>query len=156
MSYTRRQYVEGAYEELGMANYVFDLTPEMLQSACRRLDNMMALWNSRGVRLGYPLPGSPENTELDTETGVAGAANQAIITNLSLLLAPTVGKTPSVETKVAAKASYDSLLAWLAVPRPYQLPVMPSGAGNKNWERPFTTVPIQPVLAGQDGPITFD
>ncbi|MFN9801061.1 MAG: packaged DNA stabilization gp4 family protein, partial [Bacteroidota bacterium] len=84
MSYTRRQFVEAAFEEMGMAAYTFDITPQMMESAARRLDAMMATWNARGIRIGFPLPLSPQDTDLDTETGVPDAANEAIIANLAI------------------------------------------------------------------------
>ena len=40
MGWTKRQFVTQAFEEIGLASYVFDLTPEQLQSALRRLDAM--------------------------------------------------------------------------------------------------------------------
>jgi hypothetical protein len=52
MSYSKRQFVEAAFEEIGLASYVFDLQPEQIDSACRRLDTMMAQWNAVGIRLG--------------------------------------------------------------------------------------------------------
>ena len=48
MGWTKRQFVAQAFEEIGLASYVFDLTPEQLQSALRRLDTMMAAWNALG------------------------------------------------------------------------------------------------------------
>ena len=51
MGWTKRQYIEQAFEEVGLAAYVFDLTPEQLQSALRKLDAMMAEWNAKGLRL---------------------------------------------------------------------------------------------------------
>mgnify|MGYP003525752305 CR=1 FL=1 len=55
MGWTKRQFVTQAFEEIGLAAYVFDLTPEQLQSALRRLDSMMASWNAKGIRLGYQI-----------------------------------------------------------------------------------------------------
>ena len=59
MSWTKREIVEEAYGELALAGYVFDLDPEEEQAALRKLDTMMAVWDARGVRLGYPLASSP-------------------------------------------------------------------------------------------------
>ena len=56
MGWTKRQFIEQAFEEIGLAAYVFDLTPEQLQSALRRLDAMMAGWNTNGIRIGWPMP----------------------------------------------------------------------------------------------------
>jgi len=64
MSWTKRQFITQAFEEIGLAAYVFDLTAEQLDSALRRMDSMVAGWNANGVRIGYPLPGSPEDSDL--------------------------------------------------------------------------------------------
>lgn len=157
MSWTKRQFVTQAFDEIGLAAYVFDLTPEQLQSALRRLDAMMASWNAKGIRLGYPIPSSPENSDLDEETNVPDSANEAIFTNLGARLGPAFGKIVPMETKTTAKQTYDTLLARATFPPQMQMPAnMPSGAGNKNIDRPFVTPPVDPLLAGQDGPIEFD
>jgi hypothetical protein len=46
MGWTKRQFITQAFEEIGLAAYVFDLTTEQLQSALRRMDAMVAGWNS--------------------------------------------------------------------------------------------------------------
>lgn len=159
MGWTKRQFVEQAYEEIGYASYVYDLEPEQLESAMRRLDSMMTTWNGKGIRLGYPAPGSPEYSNLDAETGVPDYANEAIYVNLALRLAPTVGKTLAMETKANAKALYNLLLQKTSLPMEQQMPkTMPAGAGHKPWRRhndPFVREPKDPLLAGDDGPIEF-
>lgn len=155
MSYTKREFVEGAYAEIGAASYVFDLSAEDLQLALRRLDSMMAEWNARGIRLGYPLPASPSDSDLDEITTVPDSANEAIITNLAVRLAPGIGKTPAIETKVAASHALDTLLARAAMPSPIQLPSMPYGAGSKQVDSTFTPAPDSPLQAGPDSEITF-
>lgn len=159
MGWTKRQFVVQAFEEIGYASYVYDLEPEQLQAALRRLDAMMATWNGKGIRLGYPVPTSPENSSLDEETGVPDSANEAIYTNLAVRIAPTVGKTTSVETRVAAKASYAVILARATQPQERQLPTtLPAGSGNKPWRNddPFTQPTEDPLSAGDDGPIDFN
>ena len=132
MGYSKRQFVAAAFEEIGLASYVFDLQPEQLQSAMRRLDAMMADWNGKGIQLGYPLPGSPQDSDLDEPSEVPDSANQAIITNLAIRIAPSYGKVVMLETKAVAKDSYNTLLSRAAMPPEQQLPgTMPSGAGNK-------------------------
>jgi len=74
MGYSKRQFVTAAFEEIGLASYVFDLNPEQMESALRRLDAMMADWNAKGIRLGYPLPSSPQNSDLDEQTNVPDSA----------------------------------------------------------------------------------
>ena len=57
MAYTKRDIVNQAFGEIGMADYVFDLQPQQLDSALRQLDMMMATWNGKGIRIGYPIFG---------------------------------------------------------------------------------------------------
>lgn len=160
MGYSKRQYVSAAFEEIGLASYVFDLQPEQLESAMRRLDALMADWNGKGIRLGYPLPGSPQDSDLDEPTLVPDSANQAIITNLAIRIAPGYGKGVMPETKAIAKDSYNTLLQRATAPIPQQLPsTMPAGSGNKPWrmnDNPFIHPPVDPALAGPDGPIQYN
>jgi len=78
MGWTKRQFVTQAFEEIGLAAYVFDLTPEQLQSALNRLDSMVASWNAKVIRLGYPISSSPQSSNLDEETNVAEGATTPI------------------------------------------------------------------------------
>jgi hypothetical protein len=160
MGYSKRQFVAAAFEEIGLASYAFDLQPQQFESALRRLDAMMASWNALGIRLGYPLPSSPQFSDLDAESEVPDSANEAIITNLAVKIAPSYGKQVMPDTKATAKETYNTLLSRAAVPMEQQLPsTMPSGAGNKPWrvyDDPFLRPPVDPVLAGQDGPIQFN
>jgi hypothetical protein len=156
MGYSKRQFVEASLEEIGLASYVFDLSPQQVESAVRRLDAQMASWNALGIRVGYPLPGSPQATGLDDETNVPDAAYEAIITNLGIKLAPSYGKTVSPDTKATAKRTYDTLLSRAAMPMEMQLPAsMPRGAGAKAYDDPFVDNPTEPILAGRDGPLEF-
>lgn len=159
MSWTKRQFVNQAFEEIGLASYVFDLQPEQLQSALRRMDAMMAAWNAKGIRVGYPIPTSPENSDLDDETGVPDAANEAIYTNLAIRIAPSFGKAVSQEAKVSARAAYDVLLMRAAVPPEMQLPgSLPAGAGNKPWryDDEYIKDPSDPLMAGADSVLDFN
>lgn len=160
MGYSKRQFVIAAFDEIGLASYVFDLQPEQLQSALNRLDAMMAEWNGKGIRLGYPLPGSPQYSDLDEPSEVPDSANEAIYTNLALKIAPSYGKQVMLETKISAKMAYNTLLSRATTPTEMQLPgTMPAGAGNKPWrnyDNPFLQRPVDPVLAGQDGPFEFN
>lgn len=159
MSWTKRQFVQQAFEEIGLASYAFDLQPEQLQSALRRMDAMMATWNAKGIRIGYPIPTSPENSYLDDETGVPDAANEAIYTNLAIRIAPSFGKAVSMEAKASARAAYDVLLMRAAVPPEMQLPgSLPAGAGNKPWRNDdeYIKDPSDPLLAGDDSVLDFN
>ena len=158
MSWTKKQFVVQAYEEIGMANYVFDLQPEQLQSAARRLDAMMALWNSKGIRIGYPITTEPEDVDLDTETNVPDAANEAIFQNLAIKLAPGLGKVVPQELKMSAADGLRTLTERGSRPANRQTPKgWPRGAGNKTWRRnsTFTQEPVEGLEAGDDSNIEF-
>ena len=160
MGWTKREFVTQAFDEIGLTSYAFDLTPDQMQSALRRLDTMIAAWNALGIRLGYPLPSNPQDSDLDEQTNVPDSSNEAIYTNLAIKLAPSYGKQVMPDTKMTAKESYNTLLSRAAMPIEQQLPgTMPSGAGNKPWrnyDTPFLRRPVDPVIAGQDGVIEYN
>ena len=159
MSWTKRQFVEQAFEEIGLASYVFDLQAEQLQAALRRLDSMMARWNALGVRIGYPLPSSPEDSDLDTETSVPDAANEAVYTNLAIGIAPTVGKQISPETRSAAGRSYKALLVSNVEIVEQQVSNLPRGAGAKPYRHTrdeFLDNPTDELAAGNDSLIDLE
>lgn len=161
MAYTKRDIITQAFDEIGLAGYVFDLQPQQLESALRRLDAMMATWNGKGIRLGYPLPSSPGSSDLDQVTDVPDAALEAMTLNLAIRIAPSYGKTVSPDTKAAAKNAYNQIIAQSAKPVEMQLDNMsiPSGAGNKGWRYyndPFLRHPTDPLTAGPDSTLDLE
>tara|TARA_R110000851_G_scaffold128501_3_gene260953 strand:+ start:729 stop:1211 length:483 start_codon:yes stop_codon:yes gene_type:complete len=154
MSYTKRQFVSAALEEIGLGAYEFDAQPEQLQSALRSLDNMLASWEAKGIRIGYPLPNNPEDSDLDEKTNVPNAANLAIIKNLGIEIAPSYGRQVSPGTTKVAKSSYNTLLAQHAQSANMQLSSnTPLGAGNKTWRNqrdPFAATPNFGIEVGDD------
>jgi len=157
MGYTKRQFVTEAYSEMGMADYVFDLTPEQLQSAVRRLDAMLAMWNGRGIRLNYLLSTDPENVNLDDETDVPDYANEAIILNLAIKIAPSHGKSLSPDTKASAKDALNTVLNYATKPLEMRYPSdMPRGAGHKSIDFPFAIPEIDNELDAPTDSIGFE
>jgi len=65
MSWTKRQLINKAFSVAGLASFVFSLTPDQLQDALLSLDSQMGTWDGQGIRVGYPLTTSPENSDLD-------------------------------------------------------------------------------------------
>ena len=160
MAWTKRDFVIHAFEEIGYASYIYDAMPEQLDSVLHTLDSMMATWNAKGIRVGFPLPSSPTDSSIDDATGVPDSCNEAIYLNLAVRIGPRFGKTVQQETKQFAKGAYDALLTKIAHPLEQQLPgTMPAGAGNKAWRtnnRPFLDKPIDPLLSGGDDEIDFN
>lgn len=157
--WTKRQFVTAAFEEIGVAVYEFDLQPEQLQSALRRLDSMMAFWNGKGIRVGYPLPSSPDDSSLDQETEVPDRFNESIISNLAIRLAPSMGKVINPATTTTAQHALDALMARAAMPGERQLPSgTPAGAGYKATSpgNEWLTGPTNSLVAGPDSELSFD
>lgn len=158
MGYTKREFITAAFEEVGLASYIFDLQPEQVQSALRKLDAMMATWNAKGIRLGYPLVSSPDDSDLDDDSNVPDSANEAVIFNLGIRLAPSFGKSVAIETRINAKLAYDALLSIACFPVEMQLPSgMPAGAGNRIFtDSKFLYGPDDAVQVGNDSLLDFD
>ena len=157
MGYTKKQIIEQAFEEMGLASYIFDLTPDQLESALRRLDLMVASWYLKNIRIGYPLPISPQNSNIDQEVDTPMQANEALVLNLAVRLAPAYGKSLSPDTKSNAKLTYDQLLIQAAAPIELQYDRnLPLGAGYKRTERVFVNMPnLDPIQVLPNGQILF-
>ena len=161
MSWTKREVVQNAFEEVGLASYAFDLQPEQMQAGLRRLDNMMATWNSRGLRIGYPLTDSPAGSDLDQDTNVTDEAIEAIVSNLAIRLAPLLGKTVSPDTKATARSAYMALLSRRStIPeRLIDVNAVPAGAGTKYWRvngDPFLQQEDRGLTVGPDAALDLE
>lgn len=157
MGWTKRQIIEQAFEEIGLASYIFDLTSDQLESALRRLDLMVYSWYQRNIRIGFPLPVSPNDSNIEQQVDVPGTANEAIVLNLAVRLAPSYGKTLAPETKATAKALYEQLLTDAAQPYEMQYEkTLPLGAGYKRTERVFVDAPnLNPIQVEQNDQALF-
>jgi hypothetical protein len=160
MSFTKQQIVEEAFGELALHGFVFTLDADTLDSAKRRLDMMLAMWNGKGIRLGYPIPSTPDASNLDDDSNLPDWAVEPIVSNLAVRLAAGYGKQIAPTTAMVAKDGYDMLAARFAMPQEVPLPTrMPVGAGNKTWRslnNRFISPPAPQVDAGPDGAIDFN
>ncbi|MEZ7524011.1 packaged DNA stabilization gp4 family protein [Burkholderia vietnamiensis] len=149
---TKRELVEAAYEEIGLAGYVFDLTDEERDTALRRLDRLASQWDAKGIRLGYNLPPSADASSLDDDAGIPDWAEQAFYTNLALRLAPTVGKQVSQDTRIAARDGYRTLLMGnYEIPQMQMPRHMPIGTGNRrNTKNQQFFAPVDRVTTTHD------
>ena len=158
--WTKRQICSEAFAELGLASYDFDLTPEEYQSALRRLDSLMAEMQQRGFSLGYALPSSPDDADLDQDSGLPDYAVSFAYLNLAVRLGPQFGKPVPQETKVAAEQAKRTVLMNFVMPPQQQYPAsVPLGAGNKVWrgsQRRFIRPPDEsPIRTGDNGNLDF-
>jgi hypothetical protein len=129
---TKEELINDAYEELGLANYVFDLQPEEQLTGLRRCDRLGAQWDALGIRIGYNLPVEFSDSKLSDESGVPDWAWAAFVSNLAVSLAPTIGKQVPPATLLAAKRGYDALLIGnYEIPQMEMPRHMPIGTGNR-------------------------
>ena len=159
MSWTKRQFVEEAFSEIGMADYVFDLTPSQMNAALKRLDALILFFNSKGIRLGYNAS-TGDISDLDDDSGLPDSAYQAVVAGLAMRLATSFGKKASIDTRQAAQAGLTALMAQSAKPIERQLDrSVPAGAGNKPWRDgsdPFLNPISDPLAVGDDSLLDFD
>jgi len=153
MSWTKRQLVEAAFEEAGMAAFAFDLTAQQMQSAITRLDSMMAAWDATdGIRIGYNVSATPDPDDL---SGIPDTANEAVFTGLAIRLAPSYGKQISMDTRNVFRQGFEQLKIASAMPEPMQIPAgYPIGAGHRYLEQPFK-LPEEPSLSAGGDPLEF-
>lgn len=157
MSTTKREIIEGAFSDIGLAAFTFDISTEETTDALRKLDRMVAQWDSRGLRIGYALPTSPGNSSPAEIAGVPDIYASALVQNLAMLLAPSYGKTITQDMRINAKQSYSDLVARVAgrdiVEMRYP-DTLPIGTGNKPFRgdstQQFFTLPDQ-LNTGEDG-----
>lgn len=134
--WTKKQLIEKAFGELALAGYVYDLDPEQLEDALQSMDAMVAEWAGTGINLGYLLPGTPDESDINADSGIPDSANRAVYLNLAVTLAAGKGKVLSVDTKAAAARGYHQILAAAArdiARNSPQWSTLPRGAGNKPW-----------------------
>lgn len=158
MSWTKRQIVEAAFEEIGIGGYNFDIQPEMFEIGLKRLDALMATWNAKGIRLGYPIQSTPDFADLDEDSMIPDSANEAAFLNLTLRICPVFGKQISPELKQSAFIAYQAMLTKsMIMPQRQINQSVPAGQGNK-WRRfysPYLTKP-EDAVSDNDGVITYN
>lgn len=136
---TKRDIINDAFAEIGFASYTFDATAEDLQLAIRSLDRMVALWETQGIDIGYPI-----GTGLDDTLGTPADATDAMVLGLAVRLAPGHGKAIAPDTRFAAHSAYLAILR-----KSTTIPTLnvnrtqaPAGAGNRrrgsHWNNTLT------------------
>jgi hypothetical protein len=104
------------------------------EDALRQLDTMMAEWSGAGISIGYALPATPDDSNIDDDSGIPDAANRPVYMNLAVTLAAGRGKALTPQTLAAAQRGYNTLLGVAVTPTSGQSLGLPlNGAGNKPW-----------------------
>ena len=133
--------IADAYSQMRISGLTVDPTPEDLELALTRLENMGAEFESRKMSAGYVLEEIPDPNSL---CGVPRQFLHAYSTNLAVRLIPDFGKEVPMILFNQAKSSASNLAARSAlqaqVPYPRR---MPRGSGNTlryyRWDRFYRT-----------------
>ena len=132
MGWTKRQFIDTAYDEIGLGPAVYDIQADDYTVSLRVMDAMIATWQANKVTIGYPIEETPSLSDLDDVTEVPVAANAAIYLNLAIRRARAIGKSVSPDLKQDAQAAYEAMAGQFAeIPQMDFSPTMPRGAGNR-------------------------
>lgn len=162
MTWTKGLIVDQAFDELALAGFVFDLSPEERQSAVRRLDTMMATWLNNGMVLPYAFSVDVNDSGPEDASGLPMIALEAVYLALAIRIAASKGKQLAQSTKANAKGAYDALTSRMARDNMQEQQFrsgVPAGAGQKRIGThlsPFLPDPdTQSISTGLDGGLTF-
>ncbi|MAO21789.1 MAG: hypothetical protein CMJ25_13660 [Phycisphaerae bacterium] len=123
--------VLAAYEELRISGLTSEPSPKEVESAVRRLDNMMLGWKNKNLCLSYIRSESYSDIDPNQDSGINDVDMFAIVANLAKNLCAMFGKTCHIQTMIDAKEGYDNLFS-AVVPERESDPYQPLGSG-----RPF-------------------
>jgi hypothetical protein len=157
MSWTKKQLIDYAFNELGLSSYTYDMMPEQFEIALNKLDAMLALWNSTGINIGYNLSDINTNN-INQDSGLADYMNEAVYLNLAIRLAPSYGKMVAPETKISAKQAYNQTLNKLVKAIPMQRDYFAiAGAGNRyNRQNLFLPQPVDGLEVSNSTNLTIE
>lgn len=157
--WTKRQLINAAFEEAGLAAFVFDLSTDQIQSAGNRLDAMMAGLNQQGLQIGYNMSSVPSNFDPDQLSGLPDGAYELVISGLAMRIAPAYGKAISNDTRALYSRALNALNVQSAYPQNIAIPAgYPIGAGYKatpGYYSEFAPGAAESVSSGEQ-PLEFD
>lgn len=133
MSWTKRDIIRAAFEEIGLGSYAYDAQAEDYQGALRRLNALVASWSGSGANTGYPSNNTPDTDEIDSDSNLPADAVRGVICGLACDIAPSYGKQASPSTMTAANAGRLLMMRKSAVipEKRTDLASIPAGAGHK-------------------------
>jgi hypothetical protein len=107
----KREIIELAFDDCGMAGYEFDRTPEEQSMALRKLNAMM--YEHPWDQLGYAQPGYGVG-QAEGGSGLPDFAINAVAMYLALRIAPGMGVSLSQEQRAAMARSLTTLQSQIA------------------------------------------
>lgn len=131
----KRQIIELAFGEIGIAGYEFSLTPEMINDALLRLNALMREWPYNLLKYEQPTYGVGS---ADEGSGISFEYLNAVSAALALRTAPVLGATLSTEAKANLAKAVSVLHAQIAtIPTMPRAPHTPRGMGGRVYSGPY-------------------
>lgn len=127
---TKADIINNAYNRLRISGLTVQPTPEDIEVALQRLENMMAMLKSRNICAGYIFEEQPDP---NSPTGVGIQFSDMMESNLAIRLAPDFGKEVPGALAAAAQASLATASGVSALNNIREIPYpsrQPRGAGN--------------------------
>lgn len=131
--YSKLDLVNAAFNEIGFADYVYDIDPAQLNRVMLQMDAMMMSWKSQGINVGYYQVYTPGISDINSDSGLPSTAIEACYLGLAKRIAPSLGKTLSPETTKNFGDAWRAMLANIVRDIPYKQPAhVLAGAGNRS------------------------
>lgn len=131
--------ISDAYSQLRISGITRSPTPEDLEVALSRLEDMAAELSTTNSDGGYAFEDDPDP---NSNSGIKRGYKQAYATNLAVRLIPDFNKSVPAQLAMQASGSLSNMVARLAAERIRQVeypPRMPMGSGNTSrysrWSR---------------------
>lgn len=143
MSRTKGDLVLKALRKAGLYSNatLTDADPQAIQDAIQDLEDMMAQWEAKGIKLGYLFADAENAVEPmpDDDSGIASWANDGVSLKLAIQICMDNVIQPSDALLTAADSAYQVLcIALTTIPSLERRNDMPRGAGNRSafsWNR---------------------
>lgn len=134
--------IKDAYSQLRISGLTVEPTPDDLELALIRLEDMAAQWEAKNLTVGYNYEQEPDP---NSPSGVQPGYKLAFSQNLALYLVPDFNKIPPTLEKLA-NGSFNSMQSQVALARLQQVQYparMARGSGNtlrfNRWNRFYRT-----------------
>lgn len=128
--------IKDAYSRLRISGLTVNPTPEDLDLALTRLEDMMSVWESRNIVINYNFEDEPDPNSI---TNVKANYKSAMASNLAVDLIPDFNKEVPTVLFNQASGLLDNVSGRTALERLNQVPYpnrMPVGSGNSlRWNR---------------------